>query len=115
MRKALQSASKAAKKAGDSFLGVDTLLRALLEAKDVAAALTEAGVRFRLHPAPSRALPEHAGIRKAPALAGRLHCLPPIKSLLGEKLLACRSLPACMLMVSLAWGGRPEQAPARRS
>ena len=54
MRKALQSASRAAKKAGDSFLGVDTLLRALLEAKDVAAVLTEAGERFRLHPAPSR-------------------------------------------------------------
>lgn len=43
MRKVLQSAIKQAKKNNDSFMGVDALLRALLENKDVAGALTEAG------------------------------------------------------------------------
>ena len=56
MRKALQAANKAAKKAGDSFLGVDTLLRALLEAKDVATALSEAGKHAL--PGPFQTLPE---------------------------------------------------------
>lgn len=37
-------ATKMQKEAGDSFLGVDTLLAAVLEAKDVADALSEAGV-----------------------------------------------------------------------
>ncbi len=43
MRKVLQSAVKRAKQNNDSFMGVDALLKALLENKDVAAALSEAG------------------------------------------------------------------------
>ncbi|KAK9916599.1 hypothetical protein WJX75_004717 [Coccomyxa subellipsoidea] len=43
MRKVLQSAVKRAKKNNDSFMGVDALLKALLENKDVAGALSEAG------------------------------------------------------------------------
>ena len=43
MRKVLQSAIKQAKKNNDSFMGVDALLTALLDNKDVAGALTEAG------------------------------------------------------------------------
>ena len=43
MRKVLQSAVKRAKKNNDSFMGVDALLKALLESKDVAGALSEAG------------------------------------------------------------------------
>jgi ATP-dependent Clp protease ATP-binding subunit ClpA len=43
MRKVLQNAMKQTKKNNDSFLGTDALLKALVENKDVAAALTEAG------------------------------------------------------------------------
>jgi hypothetical protein len=43
-RKCLTSAGAAAKAAGDAYLGVDHLLLATLEAKDVAACLQEAGV-----------------------------------------------------------------------
>jgi hypothetical protein len=43
MRKALKAASAQCKKNNDSFLGVDTLLRALLENRDIAGVLSEAG------------------------------------------------------------------------
>lgn len=43
MRKTLLAASKLCKKNNDSYLGVDTLVRALLENKDIAQALSEAG------------------------------------------------------------------------
>ena len=43
MRKALKAASAQCKKNNDSFLGVDTLLRALLENRDIAGILSEAG------------------------------------------------------------------------
>ncbi|KAK9793452.1 hypothetical protein WJX73_009135 [Symbiochloris irregularis] len=43
LRKVLQHASKLQKDSADSFVGVDTLLRALLENKDIATALSEAG------------------------------------------------------------------------
>jgi ATP-dependent Clp protease ATP-binding subunit ClpB len=43
-RKALQSAAATAKKNGDAYLGVDVLFTALLESKDVAEALADAGV-----------------------------------------------------------------------
>ncbi|KAI3436547.1 hypothetical protein D9Q98_005963 [Chlorella vulgaris] len=44
LKKALQAASKAAKKKGDSFLGADMLFLSILDNKDIAAALAEAGV-----------------------------------------------------------------------
>ena len=43
LRKVLQQASKLQKQSKDSFVGVDTLLTALLESKEVASALEEAG------------------------------------------------------------------------
>lgn len=43
LRKVLQHASKLQKEGADTFVGVDTLLRALLENKDIATALSEAG------------------------------------------------------------------------
>ena len=48
MRKALLVASKLCKKNNDSYLGVDTLVRALLENKDIAQALSEAGAVLKL-------------------------------------------------------------------
>ena len=44
MRKTLLAASKLCKKNSDSYLGIDTLVRALLENKDIAQALSEAGI-----------------------------------------------------------------------
>lgn len=44
-RKALQEAGKLSRQKGDAYLGVDVVLLALLDAKDVAAALSEAGVQ----------------------------------------------------------------------
>ena len=43
LRKVLQQASKLQKDSSDSFVGVDTLLRALLDAKEISSALEEAG------------------------------------------------------------------------
>ena len=46
LRKVLHHATKAMKKNNDAYLGVDTLLTALLDNKDVQAALDEAGTLF---------------------------------------------------------------------
>ncbi|KAL4440691.1 hypothetical protein ABPG77_000400 [Micractinium sp. CCAP 211/92] len=44
LKKALQAAAKLQKKKGDSFLGADVLFLAILDTKDVGAALSEAGL-----------------------------------------------------------------------
>lgn len=44
-RKALQEAGKLSRQKGDSYLGVDVVLLALLDAKDVTTALSESGVQ----------------------------------------------------------------------
>lgn len=43
-KKALQEAGRLSKKRGDAYLGVDVLLLAVVEAKDVAAAVQESGI-----------------------------------------------------------------------
>lgn len=44
-RKALQEAGKLSRHKGDAYLGVDVVLSALLDAKDVSSALSEAGIQ----------------------------------------------------------------------
>ena len=43
LAKVLTAAQKQAKQNGDSYVGTDTLIKALLENKDIASTLTEAG------------------------------------------------------------------------
>ena len=81
MRKVLQSAVKRAKKNNDSFMGVDALLKALLENKDVAGALSEAG---RHIPANQRYPPELT----------RTNC-PPLPLIEEQNCLSC--LPSCKM------------------
>lgn len=50
LRKLLNNAIKQTKKNNDSYLGTDALLKALLENKDVASALSEAGKLQRRTP-----------------------------------------------------------------
>ncbi|KAI7843936.1 hypothetical protein COHA_002475 [Chlorella ohadii] len=47
LRRALQAAAKLQKKKGDSFLGADVLFVAILETKEVSAALAEAGINAK--------------------------------------------------------------------
>ncbi len=64
LAKVLTAAQKQAKQNGDTYVGTDTLLRALLDNKDIASTLTEAGEPS--HTSPSSP-PEHTSAAACPA------------------------------------------------
>ena len=53
LAKVLTAAQKQAKQNGDSYVGTDTLIKALLDNKDIASTLTEAGEPSSSHHAPA--------------------------------------------------------------